>query len=256
MIGAPQMQTSAPGNHPSRTKPARTELSQIRMSLAGASQARSSAGRGSAARRGELLSWSTIAANGIATCRPMAECSTPRSIAESISPTMATAEPSNSTSISSRAPTRAKSRSHSTVSIGAEVASDGGALLKTAKGNLTLKRPVAYQQIDGTRRAVQADYKIAPGAKRSKSHSNHDRARRLRSFARADDRSGAAFLNALRRHHDRNKRHGDRFGGQCLCDRIRIRLFSLRTLSHYHRCNRSPVSLTRSFPRSAPAAPR
>ena len=52
---------------------------------------------------------------------------------------------------------------------GAEVVSDGGALLKTANGNLTLKRPVAYQQIDGTRRAVAADYKIAPAAGRSKS---------------------------------------------------------------------------------------
>ena len=44
---------------------------------------------------------------------------------------------------------------------GAEVAADGSALLKTAHGNLSLKRPVAYQEIDGARHEVGADYKIA-----------------------------------------------------------------------------------------------
>jgi hypothetical protein len=44
---------------------------------------------------------------------------------------------------------------------GAEVAADGSALLKTTHGNLTLKRPVAYQQIDAARHEVSADYKIA-----------------------------------------------------------------------------------------------
>ena len=52
---------------------------------------------------------------------------------------------------------------------GAEVASDGSALLKTAHGNLTLKRPLAYQEIDGARHEISADFKIANAR-------HHDRA--------------------------------------------------------------------------------
>ncbi len=52
---------------------------------------------------------------------------------------------------------------------GAGVSADSGALLKTAKGDLTLKRPVAYQEIDGVRRAIDAQYKFARAATSSKS---------------------------------------------------------------------------------------
>ena len=44
---------------------------------------------------------------------------------------------------------------------GAEIAADGKALLKTRQGDLTLKRPVAYQEIDGARHQVGAGYEIA-----------------------------------------------------------------------------------------------
>lgn len=44
---------------------------------------------------------------------------------------------------------------------GAELGSDGNVIVKTGKGDLTLKRPVAYQEIGGMRREVRADYRIA-----------------------------------------------------------------------------------------------
>ena len=50
----------------------------------------------------------------------------------------------------------------------AQVSADGNVVLQTGKGELTLKRPVAYQQIDGTRREVRANYKIAKGSAASK----------------------------------------------------------------------------------------
>jgi len=43
----------------------------------------------------------------------------------------------------------------------AAVTTDGSALLKTAHGDLTLKPPVAYQDIEGSRHDVNATYKIA-----------------------------------------------------------------------------------------------
>jgi len=43
----------------------------------------------------------------------------------------------------------------------AEVAADGSALLKTAQGDLTLKRPLAYQEIAGTRHQIDAGYKVS-----------------------------------------------------------------------------------------------
>ena len=49
---------------------------------------------------------------------------------------------------------------------GAHLGSDGNAILQADHGDLTLKRPVAYQQIGGTRRAVPARYEIAMTSQR------------------------------------------------------------------------------------------
>ncbi len=168
MIGARRPQPGMPGNHQSRTKPARTELSQIRMSLVGASQAAHPQaedrlpGVVNYYRGNDRTKWH----RDVPTYRRVRYAEVYRGIDLAYYGDRGTFE--FDFDLKPGADASKVALAFDGIE-GAEVAADGGALLKTAKGNLTLKRPVAYQQIDGERRAVQADYKIVTPADRSKS---------------------------------------------------------------------------------------
>lgn len=169
-IGSPQMQTSAPGTHPSnaKPKPARTELSEIRMSLEGASHA-------SRAQAEDRLPGVVNYYRGSDPSKWQREVPTYgrvryAEVYRGIDLAYYGDRGAFEFDFDLKPGADAKNIALAFDGIdGAEVADDGGAVLRTAKGSLMLKRPIAYQQIDGVRRAVAADYKIAPSAARSKS---------------------------------------------------------------------------------------
>jgi hypothetical protein len=166
IVGAPALKTAIPGKHQSAGQPARLQLAQIRMSLLGASdESRPQPeerlpgvvnyyrGRDRTKWHRDVPTYQRVKYADVYRGIDLAYYGNHGSFEFDFD--LKPGADANQIALAVSGLERA------------ELTSDGAALLKTAKGDLMLKRPVAYQQIDGERRSVQAGYRIVAASNRS-----------------------------------------------------------------------------------------